>query len=55
MLSLVLGQLIHEERQREIERLLEARRLVEAFRKAQAASPSQTRIATGQNLAGAAS
>jgi hypothetical protein len=32
MLNLALGQLIHDERQREIERRLETRRLLEASR-----------------------
>jgi hypothetical protein len=53
MLYLTLGQLIHEERQREIERRLEARRLLDIARQARSDAPRSNRIGTRQTPAGA--
>ncbi len=53
MLYLTLGQLIHEERQREIERALEARRLLDIVRRARSAAPRSNRIGSRQTPAGA--
>jgi len=53
MLTLALGQLIHDERQREIERRLEARRLLEPSRPAPCEPVRGPRIGTRQTSAGA--
>ena len=54
MLTLVLGQLIHDERQREIERRLEVRRLLEPYRPVPGAPVRGPRIGARQTSAGAA-
>ena len=53
MLYLTLGQLIHEERQREIERTLEARRLLQIVREVRQQAARPNRIGTRQTRAGA--
>jgi hypothetical protein len=63
MLDVAIGKLIHEERQREIERVLEARRLLEttddtdsAVRRSSREADSERRLrASGHEAAGAAS
>jgi hypothetical protein len=55
MLNLALGQLIHEERQREIERRLELRRILEPPRPDPCGPVRETRHPTRQTSAGAAS
>jgi len=55
MLNLALGRLIHEERQREIERRLETRRLLEPSPPAPCEPRRETRPATRQTSAGATS
>jgi hypothetical protein len=54
MLNLALGQLIHDERQREIERRLEARRLLEPYPPVPCAPAREPRIRVRQTPAGAA-
>jgi hypothetical protein len=53
MLNLALGQLIHDERQREIERRLEVRRLLEAPRPTPCEPVRGPRIGARQTSAGA--
>jgi hypothetical protein len=53
MLSLALGRLIHDERQREIERRLEWRRMLEAARPDPCAPAREPRIGARQTPAGA--
>jgi len=55
MLTIALGQLIHEERQREIERRLEVRRILEPPRPAPCEPVHETRLTGRQTSAGAAS
>ena len=55
MLSLYLGQIIHAERQREIERKLKQRRLLEPYRIPECTSVQGPRIATRHSPARATS